>query len=323
MQVTARADLADLQPNGNVESMLDRIWFRFPEATASVLAYSNDPKLGWELVERCEQHLPAGRVAVGVLVNGDTWYERGGASGAVDPYGPLAAQAAVQGLQRRDRRADLEAGFTPSPMTNMLKIAVVEAFATTPAVHDIDAAVTQMHDLVSRHVVDGGAHLDTPDAIRMAVLAGGVPAQQMALVMINPHDAPHHLNLWQSVVRHVPPLVAEAPTYLAGLAAWAAGDGARATVALESAERLGRGDHNELGRLLNAITDQVIPPTQWNSMQKLLLEQAHPSIQTALNRHAAGIPGAQWETVGPPNPNHTRGAESPGGHRPHRSGPSI
>ena len=121
----------------------------------------------------------------------------------------------------------------------------------------------------------------------------------------------------------MPPLAAEAPTYLAGLAAWAAGDGARAAVALESAERLGRGDHNELGRLLNAITDQVIPPTQWNAMQKLLLEQVHPSIQTALNRHAAGIPGEQWETVDPPNPIHTRGAESPGGHRPHRSGPSI
>ena len=48
-----------------------------------------------------------------MLVTGDTWYDSGGASGALDPYGPLAAQAAVAGSAPRDRRSDLDQPVHP------------------------------------------------------------------------------------------------------------------------------------------------------------------------------------------------------------------
>ena len=39
VQVTARADIAELEPAGAAEDVVDRIWHRFPDADAYLLAY--------------------------------------------------------------------------------------------------------------------------------------------------------------------------------------------------------------------------------------------------------------------------------------------
>ena len=49
VQVTARADLTDMQQWGAPENLLDRIWAQFPDANAFLIAYTQDPEAGREV----------------------------------------------------------------------------------------------------------------------------------------------------------------------------------------------------------------------------------------------------------------------------------
>ena len=111
IQVTARIDIDAAQPPGEAEHVLDRIWSRFPDADALAIAYTNQPRAGWDLLRRCETHLGPYTDTTVMLISGDVWHTPDGQSGTVDRYGPLAAEATLQGLPVLPSRAELDARF--------------------------------------------------------------------------------------------------------------------------------------------------------------------------------------------------------------------
>ena len=76
------------------------------------------------------------------------------------------------------------------------------------------------------------------------------------------------------------------PAVIAGIAAWVAGDGASANIALTRAQaattRLRASGPAEL---LAAVIDQVLPPSAWPSVRGRILEHADQRVHHALIPH--------------------------------------
>jgi hypothetical protein len=97
------------------------------------------------------------------------------------------------------------------------------------------------------------------------------------------------------------------------MAAWLTGDGASAVVALERSQAAARSDRQVSG-LLDALIDQVVPPSAWPDMRDQILHHAAPQVCDTLTRDSNQQP--LWETVErpdvrrPPNPT-IRGRKPP------------
>lgn len=319
VEVTARADIADVQPTGQAEHLIDRIWGRFPDADAFMVAYTDNRAHGWDLVERCRRHLPNGTEGHAMLVTGDTWHTEDGASGEVDRFGAVAAQATLAGMVATRSRTDLEATFTSPQHSEELEHAVEVAAAKLPDVADTAGVVKRTRTLIARYVPhDHSAPADhspsrmpTDDAAQLALLGLNGAGRDTALLSITRADAEQHLELWSAVVRSVPDSYAEAATYLAGMAAWVTGDGAVANVALSRslaiAEQTGA---QALAGLLDGLIDQVVPPTAWEQVRDQALSLTRPEVRQAIQ--PATTP--RWENVPPPT-------SGPAPVRPHRTQP--
>ena len=289
VQVTARVDLQDVRSPGSAEDLLDRIWARFPDASASVAAYTTDHRTGWSLLQRCDDWLPFGCQTM--LVDGDTWHMADGTTGIIDRYGPLAAQATYHGLQHLQSRADLKARFTSAPDSDELDQQLGDALANLPAPDQAGRVLELTRELIERNLPSAtpAGHATTKpgmsatDAIQLSILAQHPAARDLALFSISQSNATDHLRLWQNVVRATPAASADMPLYLAGMAAWLSGDGASATIALERALNTAppSSEPHPL-RLLEGIIDQVVPPGAWESMRPAILADAHPELRRAL-----------------------------------------
>ena len=302
LAVTGRVDLAEVQPSGRAEQLLDRIWTRFPDADAHLLAYTSNQPAGWALLDRCAAHLPASAVVRRTLVDGDTWHLPNGDTGTVDRYGPIATEASFHGLRRLASRSELIPAFASPPDTDELIRQAEAALSDLPQPSDTDALITRMGDLLRRHLPTdlAGApdRLDVHDAVQLAVLAQHRIGSEIAELALTRQDATRHLSLWRSVVNKVPELAAEAPLYLAGLAAWAAGDGASASIALDKTQHVGEPGPYPAAVLLEALIDHVVPPPAWDTLRADGLAQADPRIQETVR----GINTPKtWETL----PQHT------------------
>ena len=297
--VTARVDIADVQPPDQAEFLLDRMWTRFPEGEAYMLAYTADSQSGWTLLERCADHLPAGAAQQTMVVDGDTWYLPDGTSGAANRFGTLAAEASFYGLQRLPSRSELVASFASPPDSPELAGQVDAALDKLPQPEDSDAVVTRMGELVRRNLPPDKersplARVRGDDAAQLAVLAQHGKAREVALLSMTRDNAREHLALWRSVVNSVPEFGAEAPLFLAGMAAWVAGEGAAASVALERAEHVGEGKLYPPARLLSELIDQVVPPTAWEELRADGLANADPRVRAAvIGAHNRAV----WESV--------------------------
>ncbi|MCW5951337.1 MAG: DUF4192 domain-containing protein [Propionibacteriaceae bacterium] len=286
LAVTARVDLADVQLPGQAERLLDRIWTRFPGADAHLVAYTASQPAGWALLDRCAAHLPARSTVQRTLVDGDTWHLPNGRTGAIDHYGPIATEASFHGLRRLASRSELIPAFASPPDTDELIRQAEAALSDLPQPSDTDAIITRMGDLLRRHLPitpDGSPdRLDVQDAVQLAVLAQHLKAREVAELALIRQDATQHLSLWRSVVNSVPESVAEAPLYLAGMAAWAAGEGASASIALEQTQHVGEPGPYPPAVLLDELIDQVIPPSAWDTFRADGLAQTDPRIREAV-----------------------------------------
>ncbi|MBN9103602.1 MAG: DUF4192 domain-containing protein [Propionibacteriaceae bacterium] len=309
IQVTARADLADVVPPGSAEDLLDRIWNRFPTAGAHLIAYTSDHDIGWALLRRCENHLPPFADRGSMIVDADTWHSGDGESGPVDPHGRLAAEAAYLGLAVLPSRAELDARFANAEDTPALYAAQDRALATLPDPDDNDAIAARVRALLARnlpdpHQRDGTADIPQADALQLAALVAAGTGRDLALVSISRDNADQHLQLWRSVVNQNPASGAEMPLHLAGMAAWVSGDGASAVVALERAQAIA-GPGIRPHALLQALIDQVVHPDTWPQLRDQILTQTGPAVRQALDQLARSGRGAVWEAV-PPLPGSTR-----------------
>lgn len=301
--VTARVDLADIQRPGEAEHLLDRIWARFPDASGCLVAYTDDQQAAWPLLNRCRSHLPRGAARQAMVIDGDTWHLVNGLSGAADPYGRLAAEASYRGLQRLPSRSQLVASFASPSDSAELSTRVDTAISKLPAADDTDAVIARMGELVRRNLPTAGdgsktLRVGAEDAVQLAVLAQHGSAREVALLSITRSSATEHLAMWRSVVNNVPEFGAEAPLFLAGMAAWAAGEGAAASIALERVDHLSQRGHYPPAKLLDELIDQVVPPTAWDDLRTSGLASADPRVRDAVS-------GAHTQTVWESVPQHS------------------
>lgn len=305
VEVTARADLDSIRAPGAAEDLLDRIWDRFPDADAFLVAYTEDHPAGWDMLHRADAHLSGYTDRQTMLVDHHTWELADGETGTIDPDGPIATQAANYGLTLRPSRRELQAAFASAPDSDQLATRIGAVLDTLPRPRDTEAILARTADLIGRNLPDqpadvtqpSQAHVPLDDAIALAVLAQNPSAQSLAVLSITRENAPEHLALWRDVVNQVPAYGAEAPLYLAGVAAWVSGDGASAVVALDRSTDLNP-DGRPTGqvRLLSQLIDQVVPPSAWEYIRDDVLADADPRVRTAL--HIPAEPEV-WETVAP------------------------
>jgi hypothetical protein len=297
--VTARVDIADVRPPGQAELLLDRIWARFPEADAYMVAYTADQPAGWALLERCAGHLPDGAARQTMVVDGDAWRLADGQTGPADRFGRLAAEASYLGLQRLPTRSELVASFASPPDTDELTAQVESALDQLPEAQETSAVITRMGELVRRNLPSAaeGAEprsVDVEDAVQLAVLAQHGKAREVALLSITRADARQHLDLWRTVVNTIPEYGAEAPLFLAGMAAWAAGEGACASIALGRTEQVSETGHYPPARILAELIDKVVPPSAWEALRADGLDHADPRVREAVSSVRTPV---VWESV--------------------------
>ena len=318
IQVTARIDIDAAQPPDQAEHLIDRIWSRFPDADALAIAYTNQPRTGWDLLRRCQTHLGPHTDTSLMLISGQTWHTPDGQTGTVDRYGPLAAEATLQGLPVLPSRTELDARFASATITGDLLAQVEPALASLPAHDDTPALISLAADLINQHLPTPNlgrttSRIDTPAALQLAVVTQNPAVRDLALLSMTGTNAEQHLRLWRDVVNQTPNVIAEAPLFLAGMAAWLTGDGASAVVALERSQAAARSDRQVSG-LLDALIDQVVPPSAWPDMRDQILHHAAPQVCDTLTRDSNQQP--LWETVErpdvrrPPNPT-IRGRKPP------------
>ncbi len=310
VEVTARVDLADIQPPGAAEALLDRIWARFPDANAYLLAYTADHQAGWDMLHRCDAHLPSMVLRRSMMVDADTWELPDGEAGTIDRFGMAASEATHYGLQHRESRANLEASFASAPDSDHLTTTVADVLDTLPRPRETTAIIDLTQNLLRRNLPTpesnpapptGATHrVPVEEAIKLAILAQNPSGQNVALLSMTRDNAPQHLQLWRDIVNQVPEYGAEGPLYLAGMAAWISGDGASAAIALDRS--LAVSDQPELSyqtSLLSQLIDQVIPPSAWDSIRPQVLAQADPRVRAAVTTSPASDRDL-WETVAPP-----------------------
>lgn len=314
VQVTARADLAEMAHPGAVEDVLARIWHRFPNAHAAMVAYTADHPEGWYILRRSERWLPSDRPHQSLLVDGDTWHLPDGTTGTIDHNGRIAVQAVYAGLVPFSSRSEIEAKFTSPPDGNDLNQQLERALADLPDPNDKAAVVALTKTLLDRNLPSTpGDQPDTRipahDAIQLVVLAQHPDARATALLSIDRDNADQHLQLWQDVITQSPAHGADMALYLAGMAAWVAGDGASANIALARALADGSRHGQSPARLLDNLIENVVPPTHWESLRRSLYADADPLVRQAFTNWPAPRPG--WEPTpdlpsGPSTPEQTR-----------------
>lgn len=302
--VTARVDIDAVHPPREAEHLLDRIWSRFPDANAYLMAYTSRPEVGWSLLKRCGDHLATDSNSM--LVNGDTWYTPDGNSGAVDRYGRVAAEMARHGVSAHRRRADLDALYACAPDSALLDAQLVRAVDELPSPTEPDAVVTKIRQLIERNLpgADPTQHhrsqIGLTDALHLAILTQSADARDVALLSMTDETAERHLRMWRQVVNQTPSYAAEMPLYLAGMAAWMTGDGATAVVALERSLAVADSPSQiRPAALLDTIIDRVVPPNAWPEMRQQMLRDAPSGVRRAVADIEASEHPAPTQDTGP------------------------
>lgn len=296
--ITARMDLDDARPPGNLEHLLDGMWRQVPDGSGIIVAYTSDRYDGWDLTHRAVAHQPA-MIAQG-LVDGDTWYTPDGDTGRFDRYSRVAAGATYAGLSKAASRDDLVAGLTPRPDSPDLDAHLTTIVAQLPRANQTADLATATTTVLNATL--GASTLTDVDALTLAALAHHPAARDTALLTITRDNADDHARLWRMVVARSPESVAAPPLFLAGMAAWISGDGASANIAHDLAVTYTPDGMPTPVAILATLNATVTPPTAWDELRADGLTEAHPAIRQA----ALGTPAPTWETVTPPDPGRHR-----------------
>jgi hypothetical protein len=242
-----------------------------------------------------------------MLVDGTTWHQPDGTTGVVDAYGHVATQATVTGLVKHQHRADLAPRLASAETTRELTATVNRVLDRLPDPADNRRLVNAFTDLLARNLPTPATEgrtttrtMPSEDAIAMAILSQNPAVSDVALLAMTRNTAEQHLQLWCDVVNRTPDYGSEQPLHLAGMAAWMAGDGALAAMALERAQTLASPGDASRPQLLSELIDRVVPPASWEQLRADALTQAHPLVRNAVSELAPPATGEPWESVNPP-----------------------
>jgi Domain of unknown function (DUF4192) len=179
---------------------------------------------------------------------------------------PVAAAAIAGGMVALPDRRDLERTLEPTGGEQMrqataraeLKLAAwVESDAGKVPAHMITEGVPLVRDLLERACKSSDA--PTADEVAwLGVLLVNLRVRDEAWVRMKDPDLEAHISLWRHVLRQVTEPYAAAPACLLSLAAWRAGEGALANIALDRA--LAADPSYSMARLLQELFISGLPP---------------------------------------------------------------
>lgn len=272
VELTARADLAALQPAAQLESLLGRLTRRWPSAGMWLIGYAAHEQAAWPLLERAARQLRHHLEGEVLCVSGAEFRigDPGGPTGRYDPACTSSAAAATwHGLQARPSRESLASALQARPedagaaerawVAAQLRASELPS-AQWPA--QMDAALA-----AAKTDLPG---LDRADLAWLALLAQRGDCRLRAMLAVHAGAAQHDVAVWTAVVRACPYGTQQHPLSLLGLAAWVSGDGALQSVCLEELDR--QGAHLQLQRFLAHVNDAIVPPSAWPDLRPLLVE---------------------------------------------------
>lgn len=291
VELTARADLRDLQGDGHVELLVDRLLLRWPAARVWVVAYSDSERAGWRLLQRAQAHLGDALAGEPLCVS-EGWYRVGHSAGPRSRHDPSSTQSAatatLHGLQARSSRADLRRSVRADPhLAFEAERAWLGAAERVKATAHLDRPAAMASGVAAALAAPGSVPYD--DLAWLAMLTRDPDARDRALVAITRENAESCVELWSRVVRACPQGVQGQPLALLGLAAWVSGDGALQCVCLEELELLH--ESLPLQRLLDDLNQAIVPPSFWNELREELVAALAPldGSQVGTDQGAGGV----------------------------------
>lgn len=175
---------------------------------------------------------------------------------------PFFASAVLHGIVVEEDRAALAASVAPDPDAQRAVAAAWEESGLRAAVPPAGGAERRkwgewLQLLVRSHV---GAETTATDAevARIGWALQDLRVRDAAWALIDRSTAKRHLEFWRDVVRRVPEPLIPAPAALLGWAAWQAGHGALAWIAVDRCRAVAP-DYTMAGILADAL-DQAVPP---------------------------------------------------------------
>jgi hypothetical protein len=178
---------------------------------------------------------------------------------------PFVLEALVSGRLTHRSRADLVASLDPDPAAAAVVTAALlsgrYADAGVPtsgrAVRDAGEWVHHaVHDLVADDALP-----DDADLARLLWVMQSARVRDAAWSHITGRTAEAHVRLWTDAVRRAPDALLAAPAALLGWAAWQAGDGALAWVAVDRCT--GAEPGYRMAAQLATILQGAVPPQTW------------------------------------------------------------
>jgi hypothetical protein len=191
--------------------------------------------------------------------------------------GPVAAEATAGGLVALPDRRELERMIEPSRGEGMRQATErAERRLATWAQIAVNAVPSRMIDegvpLVLSLIDRARAGLSPPtdeEAAWLGVLLTSLRVRDEAWVRMDEESLTVHMHLWRNILRRVAPPYAAAPACLLAFAAWRAGEGALANIALDRA--LAADPYYSMARLLHELFISGLPP--WSIPAGLTSEQ--------------------------------------------------
>lgn len=270
IQLTARADLADLRGPGLVELLIDRMLARWPSGAMWAVAYTGRERQGWRLLRRAAGHLGHALAGEPICVTGHR-YRVGTVHGPVyrhDPRAaPSAASATLHGLQARPSRSALTALVRADPRdAESAETAWVRALGRALDL-DREARPDELKRTLDRALRAPG-QVSRDDLAWLGLLINDPQARDELVLSLQQPAAEAWVELWSRVVRVCPHGTQDQPLAILALAAWVNGDGALQSVCLEEMDRLGITPG--LKRMLEDLNAAVVPPSEWDELRERL-----------------------------------------------------
>ncbi|TQK70767.1 uncharacterized protein DUF4192 [Nocardioides sp. SLBN-35] len=178
---------------------------------------------------------------------------------------PFVLEALVSGRLAHRSRADLVASLDPdraaAAAVSTALVAGRYADAGVPTSgRAIRAAGEWVHHAVHDLVADDALPDDT-DLARLLWVMQATRVRDAAWAHLGRRTAEGHVRLWTDAVRRAPDPLVAAPAALLGWAAWQAGDGALAWVAVDRCLRAEPG--YRMAEQLGSILQGAVPPQSW------------------------------------------------------------
>ncbi len=281
IQLTARADLADLRGPGLVELLIDRMLLRWPSGAMWAVAYTVRERQGWRLLRRAGTHLGDALAGEPVCVSGHR-YRVGTAHGPVyrhDPRtAPAAAAATLHGLQARPSRSALTELVRSDPRdAEAVETAWVRALGRAL---DLDRGA-RGDELIRAHdrAVRAPGLVSRDDLAWLGLLINDPQARDRLVLSLQQPAAEAWVELWSRVVRACPHGTQDQPLAILALAAWVNGNGALQSVCLEEMDLLGIAPG--LKQMLEDLSAAVVPPGDWDELRERLRAMLDEPIDEA------------------------------------------